>query len=174
MRTILGIDTGSTHLGWSVVRGSELLAYGLHLGDTEKATINTQTIRRMRELYPKVVGTINAYKVTHLCIELVPVTNMGQRDKVLGTANLLRTVAIAEGLPYLELPANTVKKQFTGDGTANKAVVRSAAVNRYNLGVGERRHRADVYDAMAIATVANWTPDNQWWAPLTPTTGVTL
>lgn len=165
MKTILGIDTGSTHVGWAVVRGKDLLDFGLHLGDAEKATINVQTIRRMREFLPRLRETITEHGVTHLCAELVPVTNMGNRDKVLGTVNLLRTAAMYEGLHYLELPANTVKKRFTGRGDAPKSLVRDFAINRYHLGTGQKRLRADVYDAIAIATVAGHAPDRDWWTP---------
>lgn len=170
MKTILGIDTGSSNLGWAVVRDQRLLGLGLHKPAPSRETINAQTISRMRVLLPTIRQLIADHQVTHLAIELVPITNMGQRDKVLGTANMLRTVAMYEGLHYTELAANTIKKRFTGNGNAPKPLVRDIALARYKGGgIIEPGLRPDVYDAVAVATVANWLGDNEWWHPVDTT-----
>lgn len=165
-KVVLGIDTGSVNLGWAVVEDFQLKDYGFHEGRSTKEGINDQTIDRMRMLLPVMQEIVRKHEVTHICIERVPVLQMAQRDKVVGTANLFRVMAMYQGLYYSEVAAITVKKQITGNAKAEKSLVRDRVVDRFKMDVSGKKIKPDVFDAVGVAAVAYAFPDNKWWEPL--------
>jgi Holliday junction resolvasome RuvABC endonuclease subunit len=126
-RTILGIDPGTRFLGAAVVRGRELLAYGVHeLKNGERPYDVIGHARRV------VFGYIAEHGPQTVAIE-APYLIATERGVVLGTlARELHHRAKELGLEVQELSPETVRQRVTGNPRATKyAVAQGLATTRF-------------------------------------------
>lgn len=167
---ILGIDTGAVNVGFGVLSSkvsvdrSPLVDYGLWGSRSEFKKINDKSIDSLRQLYPLVREKVEEWDITHILIETVPIKTMGQRDRVVATANLFRVLAIEFGLHYAEIAPVSVKKRATGNAKATKEMMKEKVLELYPE--TDDTLRPDVYDAILIAEVANTLKENEWWKPV--------
>ncbi len=113
--TILGLDPGTRYLGAAVLRGKELLAYGVHelkngarpydvIGQARHVVL-----RYIAEHQPQVVAIEAPYRIAT------------QRAAVLSTlAQELHERAKELGLEVVELAPEAVRERLTGRGDATK------------------------------------------------------
>lgn len=123
--TILGLDPGTRFLGTAVLRGPELLDYGVHVlrnGDRadELLTHGKEVLFRIvRDYAPTIVAIEAPYLITT------------KRAAVLSTlAQVLHRRAADLGLRVLELTPESVRQEVTGNPHARKIEVATALARR--------------------------------------------
>lgn len=159
---ILGIDPGLTHMGWGIIEKS-----GHDLRFIACGTISPKAKQpiaaRLKTLHDELQRICDLYKPNVAAIEETFVNTNSKSSLTLGNARgaILLSLSIA-GLEINEYAARLVKKSITGSGRAEKEQVEmmvQTILPACRPSDGEKNHRADTYDALAIAiTHANHNP----------------
>jgi len=145
---VLGLDPGSRHFGWGVVRrvGTRLVhvAHGIiHPG------LDDGFAGRLVEIEVGLVRVLEEHAPTHASVEGLFFAKDAQAAAKLGHARGVALLVCARaGLPIAEYPPARVKRTIAGGGRAAKGQV--AQMVRVILGLREVP-RADAADALAVA-----------------------
>ena len=146
---ILGIDPGSRHTGWGVLRWQgdqqNLVADGV-------LSIRTQLElpARLAELQREIDGLVETHRPDAAAVE-TPYYGMNPRSLIVlaqARGAILATLA-RHGLDILEYSPAEVKTAIAGNGRAEKSEV--ARMVRLLLRLGDETRAADTTDAIAIA-----------------------
>ena len=149
-RIILGIDPGTTLMGYGLIRvqnthQSELLALGvleLHKYDDHYA--------KLKIIFERVVGLIEHFHVTELAIEAPfygkNVQSMLKLGRAQGTAI---AAALSRSLDIYEYAPRKIKLAITGQGNASKEQV--AALLQKMFHIAEMPSNLDATDGLAAA-----------------------
>jgi len=146
---ILGIDPGSRHTGWGILRwqgdDQRLVADGRLSAPTGLALA-----ARLAGLAREIDGLVERFGPDAAAVE-TPYYGMNPRSLiVLAQARGAILAALASrGLPVLEYSPAEVKTAIAGNGRAEKTEV--ARMVRRLLRLGEEERAADTTDAIAIA-----------------------
>ncbi|MBX3186642.1 MAG: crossover junction endodeoxyribonuclease RuvC [Labilithrix sp.] len=146
--TVLGLDPGTRHFGWGVVRraGTRLthVAHGvIHVAD--EGALGERLVAIERAL----VEVVEAHAPLEASIESLFFAKDAQAAAKLGHARgVALLVCSRAGLPSFEYPPARVKRTVTGAGRADKSQV--AHMIRVMLGLAQAPP-ADAADALAIA-----------------------
>lgn len=146
--TVLGLDPGTRHFGWGVVRrsGTRLTHVAHGVLDVERAG---DLGERLVAIESALVEVVRAYRPTQASIETLFFAKDAQAAAKLGHARGVALLVCARaGLPSFEYAPARVKRTIAGAGRAEKAQV--AQMIRVVLGLTEVP-RADAADALAIA-----------------------
>jgi crossover junction endodeoxyribonuclease RuvC len=146
--TVLGLDPGTRHFGWGVVRrvGTRLthVAHGIFDVEDEGA-LGERLVAIERGL----VLVLEKHAPDEASIESLFFAKDAQAASKLGHARGVGLLVCARaGLPAYEYAPTRVKRTVTGAGRADKSQV--AHMIRVMLGLAETP-RADAADALAIA-----------------------
>jgi crossover junction endodeoxyribonuclease RuvC len=146
--TVLGLDPGTRHFGWGVVRrvGTRLthVAHGV-IGVADEGSLGDRLVAIERAL----VVVLEEHAPCEASIESLFFAKDAQAAAKLGHARgVALLVCSRAGLPSFEYPPARVKRTVTGAGRADKAQV--AHMIRVMLGLAETPP-ADAADALAIA-----------------------
>jgi Holliday junction resolvasome RuvABC endonuclease subunit len=160
--TILGIDPGTKEMGLAVLRGHELLAYGVRtLRNSEKPYDLIGQARRI------VLATIEKHQPHVVAIE-EPLMLPTKRAAILSViAQELRGRAEELGLKVVELSPAAIRERVTGNSRATKIEIAEALVSggfeqlrvivpkrpaRAALGLRPRdKYWLHMFDALALA-----------------------
>lgn len=148
MTVVLGLDPGTRHFGWGIVRrvGTRLSHVAHGVLDVEK---EGELGDRLVAIEAKLVKIVNEYQPTQASIESLFFAKDAQAAAKLGHARGVALLVCARaGLPSFEYAPARVKRTIAGAGRADKAQV--AQMIRVVLGLSEIP-RADAADALAIA-----------------------
>ena len=146
---ILGIDPGSRHTGWGVLRWQgdqqSLVADGV-------LSIRTQLElpARLAELQREIDGLVETHRPDAAAVE-TPYYGMNPRSLIVlaqARGAILATLA-RHGIDILEYSPAEVKTAIAGNGRAEKSEV--ARMVRLLLRLGDETRAADTTDAIAIA-----------------------
>ena len=146
---ILGIDPGSRHTGWGVLRWQgdqqNLVADGV-------LSIRTQLDlpARLAELQREIDALVETHRPDAAAVE-TPYYGMNPRSLIVlaqARGAILATLA-RQGLDILEYSPAEVKTAIAGNGRAEKSEV--ARMVRLLLRLGDESRAADTTDAIAIA-----------------------
>ena len=149
-RIILGIDPGTTIMGYGLIRGknnrqSELLALGvleLHKYDDHYT--------KLKVIFERVVGLIDHFHVTELAIEAPfygkNVQSMLKLGRAQGTAI---AAALSRSLDIYEYAPRKIKLSITGQGNASKEQVAALLQKMYYI--AEMPSNLDATDGLAAA-----------------------
>lgn len=153
-RVILGIDPGTTRIGYGVIKktGStlELLDYGLIEPGQEESKFNN--------LDKKLSGLIKKYKPTLAAVEkLYFAKNKKTAMSVAESRGVLLFILNQHGLKTMEFSPNEVKMAVTGSGTSDKKMV--AHYVCLTLKIKKVHGPDDAADALAIAIRASFERD---------------
>jgi crossover junction endodeoxyribonuclease RuvC len=144
MTVIIGIDPGSRHTGYGVIRleGNRhiYLASG-HLNLTAYPACE-----RLRQIYLGLQEVITLYQPHEAAIEQVFMHENPNSALKLGQARGAAIVAFT--IPVMEYSARQVKKSVVGYGAANKEQVQFMVKRLLNL---SQKLQADAADALAVA-----------------------
>jgi crossover junction endodeoxyribonuclease RuvC len=148
MTVVLGLDPGTRHFGWGVVRreGTRLshIAHGVVDVD-EKKPLGARLVTIEHEL----VAIVERWKPEQASIESLFFAKDAQAAAKLGHARGVALLVCARvGLDAYEYAPARVKRTVAGAGRADKAQV--AQMIRIVLGLAEVP-RSDAADALAIA-----------------------
>lgn len=145
---VLGLDPGTRHFGWGVVRrtGTRLTHIAHGVVDTNQKEVLAS---RLVAIEMELVDVVRQYQPTHASIETLFFAKDAQAAAKLGHARGVALLVCARaGLEAAEYAPTRVKKTVTGGGRADKAQV--AQMIRVLLGLTELP-RSDAADALAIA-----------------------
>ena len=146
---ILGIDPGSRHTGWGVLRWQgdqqKLVADGVLSVHTR-----LELPARLAELQREIDTLVETHRPEAAAVE-TPYYGMNPRSLiVLAQARGAILAALARhGLEILEYSPAEVKTAIAGNGRAEKSEV--ARMVRLLLRLGDERRAADTTDAIAVA-----------------------
>jgi crossover junction endodeoxyribonuclease RuvC len=120
---VLGLDPGSRHFGWGVVRrdGTRLkhVAHGVIHPD-----LTTTFANRLVAIERELVGVVGAYAPTHASVEGLFFAKDAQAAAKLGHARGVALLVCARaGLEVAEYPPARVKRTVAGGGRAEKGQV---------------------------------------------------
>ncbi len=167
---ILGIDPGSTNIGWAVLEEVELEEYecpilrdwGFLSAKSSYKRFNSQMTDFHRQVYVYFESKLRERSITHIAVELPTIRRMSQGAKVIGTTTVLKCLAWQFGCQLQFLQPRTVKSTGTGCATATKEDVRQNVYDLYpNMPIVDNLPY-DVYDAIMIAHVSLVKGD--WWS----------
>jgi len=165
--TILGIDPGTAHTGYGVIKvPDDILGrefdYGIELITYDNIVTPKEQImpERLLLIYDKMMHVIETYKPDALSIEMLFFgTNTKTAISVGQARGVVLLAAAMHNLPVFDYTGPSVKLMVAGSGRADKKMVQEAV--RKWLGTnGEKRaefaklkggHIDDAIDAVAIA-----------------------
>jgi crossover junction endodeoxyribonuclease RuvC len=148
-RIILGIDPGTTLMGYGIIRlegkRMEMLACGqVKLGKYVDHGI------RLRKVFERVVGLIDEYHPDELSIEAPFYGKNVQSMLKLGRAQgVAIAAALSRDIPFVEYAPRKIKQSITGNGSASKEQV--AAMLKSLLKSAKLPESLDATDGLAAA-----------------------
>jgi crossover junction endodeoxyribonuclease RuvC len=145
-RVVLGVDPGSRHTGFGVLRGDgeELkhLASG-HINAGSRAPLEA----RLRRIFDGLSELIRVHQPQALALEEIFLSAHVQTALTLGQVRGVVLLAAAQaGLPIFQYPPLVVKKAVVGYGQASKAQVQLMVEHL----VGEKVTSQHAADALAV------------------------
>lgn len=146
---ILGIDPGSRHTGWGVLRwqGDQLVLMG---DGVLSPPTGVDLAARLASIAREVGALVDRFTPDAAAVE-TPYYGMNPRSLIVlaqARGAILAAIA-ARGLEVLEYSPAEVKTAVAGNGRADKAEV--ARMTRLLLGLGDQKRRSDATDAIALA-----------------------
>ena len=147
---ILGIDPGTTSIGYALIKGKSGVKPRLLAADIISITSSSRT-DRLRELHQHVSKLLDRWKPDVMAIERIFFAKNTKTALEVSEARgaLLLTTTLA-GITVYEYTPLEIKLVITGDGRADKTqvkkMIRLTLPENANL-----KARDDVFDAIAIA-----------------------
>lgn len=151
-RIILGIDPGTTIMGYGVIRvlgksNVEMVEMGaLHLDKYQDHAL------KLRKIYDKCVQLIETYAPDEMAVEapffgknIQSMLKLGRAQGVAFAAALSRDLNIAEYAP------RKIKKSITGSGSASKEQVQGMVQRILNISQDKMPKNLDASDGIAVA-----------------------
>jgi crossover junction endodeoxyribonuclease RuvC len=144
-RIILGIDPSTVSTGWAVMDGEgHLMDYG-----AIKCPSKIPVYQRVNMVYTSLLSIAQLHKVTELAVE----DQFGHKNpktlKALSNVKATAMLVAAQlDIPYTEYAPMSIKKCFTGKGTASKEDMLTQAKSMYQI---NERIVDDIADAIGIA-----------------------
>ncbi len=149
---ILGIDPGTTIMGYGVIRAwsrqrVELLEMGaLHLAKVKDPAA------KLKRIHDRCAGLIEAHAPDHFAVEapffgknVQSMLKLGRAQGVALAAALVREVPVAEYAP------RRVKQAITGTGTASKEQVAAMVQRTLSIPDADMPRDLDATDGLAVA-----------------------
>jgi len=149
MKIILGIDPGTTVLGFAILDAASLHSALLDIGTFRLNKIKEHA-DKLKSIFEKTLQLIEQYQPQILAIEAPFYGKNPQSMLKLGRAQgVVIAAAMYKGLEVFEYSPRKIKQSITGNGNASKEQV-AAMLQNMNL-IEENRHPFDATDALAVA-----------------------
>ena len=146
---ILGIDPGSTIMGYGVIRVTRNHPVMLLLGSLDQRRIRDH-YEKIAKIFDRTLQLIQEYKPSALAIEAPFYGNNVQSMLKLGRAQgAAISAALYMGIPVFEYAPRKIKQSITGHGNASKEQI--ANFLRYILKVELKPETLDATDGLAAA-----------------------
>ncbi len=142
MTVVLGIDPGSRHTGFGVIRGEN--GQPRHLAHGQIAPKSTAPLElRLCQIYDGLAGLLEEHRPHSLALEDMFLALNVKTAFILGQVRGVVLLAAAQaGVPIHLYPPLTVKKAVVGYGQATKVQVKMMVENLLGLTV-DNEHAAD-------------------------------
>jgi crossover junction endodeoxyribonuclease RuvC len=148
-RIILGIDPGTTVMGYGLINGSENQVKLMALGILELSKFNDH-YQILRRIFERTLSLIDQYHPDELAIEAPFYGKNVQSMLKLGRAQgVAISAALYRDLPIFEYAPRKIKMAITGEGNASKEQV--AGVLNKLLHIKEAPRNLDATDGLAAA-----------------------
>jgi crossover junction endodeoxyribonuclease RuvC len=150
-RTVLGVDPGTTVMGYGVVRSRgkevELVEVGvLHLAKYPDHAV------KLKRIHDRISALIEAHMPDHLAVEAPFFGNNVQSMLKLGRAQgVVLAAALARDIPVAEYAPTRIKQAITGAGSASKEQVRAMVARTLNVPLDVFPKELDGSDGVAVA-----------------------
>jgi crossover junction endodeoxyribonuclease RuvC len=149
---ILGIDPGTTIMGYGVVRAwSRNKVELLEMGALHLARVSDHAVK-LRRIHDRCAGLIEAHSPDHFAVEapffgknVQSMLKLGRAQGVALAAALVRDVPVAEYAP------RRVKKAITGSGSASKEQVAGMVQRTLSIPDADMPRDLDATDGLAVA-----------------------
>jgi crossover junction endodeoxyribonuclease RuvC len=148
-RTILGVDPGTTLMGYAVVRSKDSNLELLIMGVIELKKYKSH-YEKLSKIYERIDSIIKEYKPEELAIEAPFFGKNVQSMLKLGRAQgVAMAAALSNGLPIVEYAPKKIKMAITGSGSASKEQV--ANLLKLELQIKDMPEYMDATDALGAA-----------------------
>jgi crossover junction endodeoxyribonuclease RuvC len=148
-RIILGIDPGTTIMGYGVISDNGKSVTMLAMGVIKLSKFNSQALK-LRRIFERTLGLVEQYKPDELSIESPFYGKNVQSMLKLGRAQgVTMAAALYRDIPIFEYSPLEIKKSITGNGSASKEQV-AAMLNRL-LTFDKNPETLDATDGLAAA-----------------------
>ncbi len=151
-RVILGIDPGTTIMGYGLIRTQgkskvELIEMGaLHLGKIKDHAL------KLKRIYDRVSGLIEAHAPDEMAVEAPFFGQNVQSMLKLGRAQgVALAAALAREVPVAEYAPRRVKQAVTGSGAASKEQVAGMVQRTLHISASDMPKDLDATDGLAVA-----------------------
>ena len=149
--TVLGVDPGTTVMGYGVIRSRgkelELLEMGvLHLSRYPDHAV------KLKRIHDRISALIEAHTPDHLAVEAPFYGKNVQSMLKLGRAQgVVLAAALARDSPVAEYAPTRIKQAITGAGSASKEQVLAMVARTLNVPVEHFPKELDASDGVAVA-----------------------
>jgi Holliday junction resolvasome RuvABC endonuclease subunit len=153
---ILAVDQSISNTGWALIeRTGGISATGNIKTEQGPVKGHEDTLTRGTEVFSRYLTLISSLKPDLIVHETPPVGGKMMRpESSLVSAAALRHAALVHQVPIRMIGAQKAKKRWTGNGNAEKALVKEA-IRRLDPMVAQRKPLNEgIYDAIAIGWVA--------------------
>ena len=162
-KIILGIDPGTTVMGWGVLmiqnNRMKVLQYGII--DLRK---HTDHYLKLQKIFKQISEIVDEFKPDEVALEAPFFGKNVQSMLKLGRAQgVAMAAALAFDIPITEYAPLKVKKSITGKGQASKEQVAEMLLKLVNL--KEQPKFLDATDALAVAVTHHFQGGNQTKRP---------
>jgi crossover junction endodeoxyribonuclease RuvC len=148
-RIILGIDPGTTVMGYGILKVCGKKASAVTLGIIELAKFSDHYLK-LQQIYKRVQGLVEAYHPDELAIEAPFYGKNVQSMLKLGRAQgVAMAAALSHDIPIFEYAPRKIKMAITGSGSASKEQV--AYLLQQILKLKELPSNHDATDGLAAA-----------------------
>ena len=148
-RIILGIDPGTTIMGYGIIQAEKKTPRLLALGVIELGRFKDHYVR-IRKVFERTLELIDQYHPDELAIEAPFYGKNVQSMLKLGRAQgAAISAALYRDLPIFEYAPRKIKMAITGQGNASKEQV--ASILQAMLSIGELPRNLDATDGLAAA-----------------------
>jgi crossover junction endodeoxyribonuclease RuvC len=149
MKIILGIDPGTTILGFALLNATSSNGALLNIGTFRLNKIKEHA-DKLKAIFEKTLQIIEIHQPQTLAIEAPFYGKNPQSMLKLGRAQgVVIAAAMYKGLEVFEYSPRKIKQSITGNGNASKEQV-AAMLQNMNL-IREQKHSFDATDALAVA-----------------------
>ena len=149
MKIILGIDPGTTVLGFALLDATSNKGSLLEMGTFRLSKIKEHA-NKLKAIFEKSLQLIEIHQPQILSIEAPFYGKNPQSMLKLGRAQgVVIAAAMYKGLEVFEYSPRKIKQSITGNGNASKEQV-SAMLQSMNL-LEEKKYPLDATDALAVA-----------------------
>ncbi len=167
-RIILGIDPGTTVLGYGILKESSKGITLISLGIVKLGHLSNQALK-LQQIFKKTDALIKAYKPDCMACEAPFYGKNVQVMLKLGRAQgVAMAAALANDIPIFEYAPRKIKQSVTGNGNATKEQV--SAMLKNLLKFEESPQFLDATDGLAVAvchsfqqTTSSTTSDYSGW-----------
>ncbi len=148
-RIILGIDPGTTLMGYGVIKVSNKKPVMIAMGVIDLKKLNDHYIK-LGKIFERTIGLIDSFKPDELAIEAPFFGKNVQSMLKLGRAQgVAIAAAISRDIPIFEYAPKKIKMSITGSGSASKEQV--AGILKHTLNFKEIPKDLDATDGLAAA-----------------------
>lgn len=148
-RIILGIDPGTTIMGYGIISVTGKKASMLALG-VVKLNKYDDHHQRLKIIFDRMISLITQFKPDELAIEATFFGKNVQSMLKLGRAQgIAIAAALSRSIPVFEYSPRKIKQSITGKGSASKEQV--AAMLTRLLNIKESPETLDATDGLAVA-----------------------
>lgn len=148
-KIILGIDPGTTIMGYGVIRIIKNKMELIHFGEIILSKLPNHQMK-LKKIFERVLGIIDEYHPDEMALEapffgknVQSMLKLGRAQGVAMAAGLFREIPITEYAP------KKIKMAITGKGTASKEQVASLLMNQFKI--KEIPKHLDGTDGLAVA-----------------------
>ena len=148
-KIILGIDPGTTVMGYGVIRVKGTKLEMLNFGVIQLSKLPTHP-DKLKRIFDRLVGIIEEYKPDEMAIEAPFFGKNVQSMLKLGRAQGVAIAAsLSHNVPFEEYSPRRIKQAITGNGNSSKEQV--AAMLQTLLNIKELPKYLDATDGLAAA-----------------------
>ncbi|MDD6471951.1 MAG: crossover junction endodeoxyribonuclease RuvC [Bacteroidales bacterium] len=150
-KIILGIDPGTTIMGYGVIRVVGTKAEMIAMGVIDLRKYENHYLK-LRHIHERVLGIIESYLPDELAIEAPFYGKNVQSMLKLGRAQgVAMAVALSRDIPITEYAPLKIKMAITGRGTASKEQVADMLQRMLHIDEKDMPHFMDATDALGAA-----------------------
>jgi len=148
-RIILGIDPGTTIMGYGLIHDKDKKIGLITLGVLKLSMYSDHPLK-LRKIFDRINGLVEEYHPDELAIEAPFFGKNVQSMLKLGRAQgVAMAAALAKGIPIFEYSPRKIKQSITGRGSASKEQV--SAMLCQLLNIGQPPEYLDATDGLAVA-----------------------
>jgi len=149
MKIILGIDPGTTILGFALLDATSNKETLLDIGTFRLSKIKEHS-EKLKAIFEKTLDIIDRFQPRILAIEAPFYGKNPQSMLKLGRAQgVVIAAAMYKGLEVFEYAPRKIKQSITGNGNASKEQIAAMLINM-NL-IKDNKYSFDATDALAVA-----------------------